>query len=100
MKSIKIAFIRPHEPVIVGSPEKITEYIEGFFDIKLKEIAEFTDDDILSFEKEDFQEILNHVKDAIQEISYLSLDKYEFNLSTSCSERNDVFVIRRAIIEI
>ena len=85
MESIKIAFLHPHEPIIVGSPKEIKEYLEKFFVAKLKEIV--------SFEEEELEKTLNCAKNVIDEIEEGDYFRYEFNLSTDMCDREDAIVL-------
>lgn len=94
MESIKIAFLHPHEPIIIGSPKEIKEYLEKFFEAKLKEIAKYVeDDDVLSFEKEELEKTLTRAKNAIDEIKEGDFLGYEFDLTTDIIDREDVLVL-------
>lgn len=91
MESIKIAFLHPREPIIIGRPKEIKEYLEKFFEAKLKEITKYVeDDDVLSFEKEELEKTLTRAKNAIDEIEEGDYFGYEFNLSTDMYDREVV----------
>lgn len=94
MKDIKIAFIHPGWPIITGNPEKIKEYMDEFFEETIKEIEKWSEDnDCFLLEEDELRKTLAHIKSAVDEMCEGCYLRYEFDLTTFKTDREDLLML-------